>query len=72
MRKLPEKKSSGSFILFIKMKLDIIIPCYNAVETLERAVKSCLNQTNVHAIYLIDDASTDNTWYLKQWSCYGA
>lgn len=48
------------------MKLDIIIPCYNAVETLERAVKSCLNQTNVHAIYLIDDASTDDTWYLMQ------
>ena len=42
--------------------LDIIIPCYNAAHTLPRAVQSCLNQPEAERIWLIDDASTDNTW----------
>ena len=48
------------------MKLDIIIPCYNAEHTLHRAVESCLIQPELHTLWLIDDASTDNTWAIIQ------
>lgn len=48
------------------MKLDIIIPCYNAEQTLERAVQSCLIQPELNTLWLIDDASTDGTWALIQ------
>ncbi|MDK4680558.1 glycosyltransferase family 2 protein [Kingella negevensis] len=44
------------------MKLDIIIPCYNTAQTLERAVQSSLKQPELNTLWLIDDASTDNTW----------
>ncbi|MFB2579416.1 MULTISPECIES: glycosyltransferase family 2 protein [unclassified Acinetobacter] len=48
--------------------LDVIIPCYDAENTLERAIKSCLQQSAVDKIWLIDDASTDATWQiLQQW-----
>lgn len=46
--------------------LDVIIPCYQAAETLERAVNSCLQQSGVTNIILVDDGSTDNTWELIQ------
>lgn len=44
------------------MKLDVIIPCYNAESTLNRAVLSCLQQPELNALWLIDDGSSDNTW----------
>lgn len=43
------------------MSPDIIIPCYNAAETLPRAVASCLQQAEAGTIWLIDDASSDHT-----------
>ncbi len=46
--------------------LDIIIPCYQASETLERAVTSCLQQTGISHIILVDDGSADSTWELIQ------
>ncbi len=46
--------------------LDIIIPCYQARETLVRAVESCLQQNNYQHIILVDDGSTDNTWQIMQ------
>lgn len=48
------------------MKLDIVIPCYNAESTLVRAVQSCLIQPELSTLWLIDDASTDNTWAVMQ------
>ncbi|EIJ68534.1 glycosyltransferase family 2 protein [Pasteurella bettyae] len=45
-------------------KIDVIIPCYNAVETLERAAMSALNQPGLGKLWLIDDASTDQTYML--------
>lgn len=48
------------------MKLDIVIPCYNAESTLVRAVQSCLMQPELHTLRLIDDASTDQTWAIMQ------
>lgn len=48
------------------MNIDIIIPCFNAEKTLERAVVSALNQTEVRRVYLIDDASKDRSWDLIQ------
>lgn len=48
------------------MKLDIIIPCYNAESTLKRAVLSCIMQPELNQLWLVDDGSTDNTWRLIQ------
>ncbi|VEH65247.1 glycosyl transferase, family 2 protein-3 [Rodentibacter pneumotropicus] len=41
--------------------IDVIIPCYNAEKTLIRAVESVLNQPCLGKIWLIDDASSDET-----------
>lgn len=46
----------------IEMKLDVIVPCYNAAATLSRAVQSCLKQPEMSTLWLIDDASNDDTW----------
>ena len=41
------------------LMISTIIPCFNAVETLERAVNSCLIQPEVNEIIVVDDGSTD-------------
>ncbi|OOF35784.1 glycosyltransferase [Rodentibacter heidelbergensis] len=46
--------------------IDVIIPCYNAEKTLNRAVESALHQPCLGKIWLIDDASKDNTFSLAQ------
>lgn len=46
----------------MNLKVDVIIPCYNRAETIERAIVSVLNQTYPHFnLYVIDDGSTDKT-----------
>jgi glycosyltransferase involved in cell wall biosynthesis len=48
--------------------IDVIIPCYNAENTLARAIDSVLVQPELGCLWLVDDASTDNTASLiKQW-----
>lgn len=42
--------------------IDVIIPCYNVANTLERTVLSVINQTSLGKIWLIDDGSSDETW----------
>ena len=43
-------------------KMCVVIPSFNCAEYIERSVSSLLNQTFVpHAIYVIDDKSSDNT-----------
>ena len=40
----------------------IIIPCYNAENTIKRAIKSALNQSYKNiTVAVIDDCSTDNS-----------
>lgn len=46
--------------------IDVIIPCYNAENTLGRAVESVLVQPELGCLWLVDDASTDNTATLIQ------
>ena len=46
--------------------IDVIIPCYNAEQTLSRALQSVLSQTYLGKIGLIDDGSKDNTLALAQ------
>lgn len=48
-------------------KVSIIIPAYNASQTLRRCVASVLKQTlqDFH-IYIVDDCSMDETWQLMQ------
>lgn len=42
--------------------ISIIIPCYNQAQYLERAVRSCVEQTHPEVeIIIINDGSTDNT-----------
>ncbi len=44
------------------MKISVIIPAYNRVNTLARAIESVLNQTHkVNEIIVVDDGSTDAT-----------
>ena len=50
------------------MKLSIIIPAYNCVTTLDRAVNSALNQTMTDLeIIIVDDGSTDGTYHLSEY-----
>ena len=45
-----------------KVKISVVIPAYNAENTIERAVYSALNQTHKNIeIIIINDASTDHT-----------
>lgn len=46
--------------------IDVIIPCYNAAETLVRAVQSVLNQPELGTLWIIDDGSSDNTLALAK------
>lgn len=41
--------------------LDIIIPCYNAAATLAEAAESALAQNVAQTVWLVDDASQDDT-----------
>lgn len=41
--------------------LDVIIPCYNAADTLRAAAESALTQSVVQTVWLVDDASDDGT-----------
>lgn len=44
------------------MKISVIIPCYNAAQTLKQCINSVLTQTfAVHEILIIDDGSKDNS-----------
>lgn len=52
------------------LTLDVVIPCYNAATTLQRAAYSVLSQQACRRLYLVDDGSTDDTPHLiKQLSC---
>ncbi len=46
--------------------LDVVIPCYNDEETLERAVQSALQQAEVRHIIVVDDGSTDSSLLLMK------
>lgn len=55
--------------------LDVIIPCYNASQTIERALVSVLAQNHVNQIYIVNDGSTDDSWQVLQqlqhhYDCY--
>ncbi|MFN3802759.1 glycosyltransferase family 2 protein [Belliella pelovolcani] len=49
-----------------KLKVSVIIPVYQAVGFLERAVKSALVQENVQEIILVEDGSIDGSYELCQ------
>lgn len=46
--------------------IDVIIPCYNAVSTLQRAIQSVLDQPELGHLWLIDDGSSDDTLALAR------
>lgn len=46
--------------------IDVIIPCYNAEKTLQRAVQSALDQPELGTLWLVDDGSTDGTGSLAR------
>lgn len=43
------------------MDIAVIIPCYNHAQTLERAVRSALQQSHVTQIVIVDDLSSDGS-----------
>lgn len=44
------------------MKISVVIPCYNAANTIDAAIQSCLQQSfTPYEVIIVDDASTDNT-----------
>jgi len=44
------------------MRISVIIPSYNRIHTLTRAIDSVLNQdSKVDEIIIVDDGSTDDT-----------
>lgn len=50
----------------MNLSVTIIIPAYNAVNFLERAVKSALAQDFVKEIIIVEDGSLDNTYRLAK------
>lgn len=44
----------------------VIIPCYNARDTIERAVRSALDQTLPVQVIVVDDCSTDNSFEIVE------
>lgn len=46
--------------------IDVIIPCYNSEKTLEKTIKSVINQKNLNKIIIINDKSTDKTLEIAQ------
>ncbi|MCL3881729.1 glycosyltransferase family 2 protein [Marivita sp. GX14005] len=50
-------------------KVSVVIPAFNAENTLERAVLSALNQTASVEIVIVDDASSDGTAALAETLC---
>lgn len=47
---------------FDKQRVSVVIPCFNCVETISRAINSVLSQSRkVDQIILVDDASTDGS-----------
>lgn len=52
-----------------KVKVSILIPCYNEEKTIARCIESCLNQSRpAHEIIVVNDGSSDGTLaILKQY-----
>lgn len=46
--------------------IDVIIPCYNIENTLARTIDSVIHQPQLNQLWLINDASTDNTAQIIQ------
>lgn len=46
--------------------IDVIIPSFNAEQTLQRAVQSVLEQEELGTLWLVDDGSTDSTLALAE------
>ena len=46
----------------VKIDVSVIIPSYNRLWCLPRAIKSCLNTDCVTEIIVVDDGSSDGTW----------
>jgi cellulose synthase/poly-beta-1,6-N-acetylglucosamine synthase-like glycosyltransferase len=46
----------------VKVKVSILIPCYNEEKTIARCIESCLNQSRKpHEIIVVNDGSSDGT-----------
>ena len=43
-------------------KVSLVIPCYNAAATIEKAVSSALMQTIPVRVIVVDDCSTDTSF----------
>ena len=48
------------------MKISAIIPVFNSVNTLERAINSLLIQPEINEVFIVDDGSTDGSFELAK------
>lgn len=51
-------------VIDISKQVAVVMPCHNAAETVVEAVASALQQSAVSCIYIVDDASTDDSFGL--------
>lgn len=50
----------------MEIKVSAVVPVYNSVNTLERAVKSLLIQPEINEIFIVDDGSSDGSYELAK------
>ncbi|MHA7131819.1 glycosyltransferase family 2 protein [Algoriphagus namhaensis] len=50
----------------MKIKVSAVVPAFNAVNTLERAISSLLIQPEIDEIFVVDDGSTDGSFELAK------
>ncbi|WP_297337963.1 glycosyltransferase family 2 protein [Algoriphagus sp.] len=50
----------------MEIKVSAVVPVYNSVNTLERAIRSLLIQPEINEIFIVDDGSSDGSYELAK------
>ncbi|MDB9322328.1 glycosyltransferase family 2 protein [Nodularia spumigena CS-591/04] len=70
IKEIAQLKYSNNFIDFKDKKISVIIPAYNEENNIYDCITSVLNSTSLSTnnleVVVVDDQSTDNTWYVLE------